>query len=297
VIVMSRHRRILAGSGAAVIAAAAALGASGCGSSNVVDPVAQAATTSAGAPGFRMTFSLQMRSSQLPIVFTGTGNGSFDVAHHAGALALDMTVPDVPQVTQALGGNTLHLEELIKGLTIYMKLPPALADRLPGVGAHWVKIDLAKQAAAAGIPGLASLANNPLSSDPSQFLQYLRAVSGSITNVGVEAVGGFVTTHYRATVSLDRVPDALPPAARRPAAATIAALKQAVHANSLPVDVWIDRQHLVRRIKIVLDVAAQGQNVSMVMTSDFPVYGPQPSPKLPPEDQVTDAGGLLGSGG
>ena len=48
-----------------------------------------------------------------------------------------------------LGGSTLTLVELVKAGTIYMKLPPVLAGKLPGATKPWLRIDLAKIASAA----------------------------------------------------------------------------------------------------------------------------------------------------
>jgi len=136
----------------AILCIVAALATSGCGAANVVDPVAQAATSSTGAPGYRMIFSSQFSSPALPFPVTSTGRGSFDARHHVGSLALDVNLPNLPQVVTALGGSTLHLEERIAGLVLYMKFPPVLARRIPG-GKPWFKINFARAAAAAGIPG------------------------------------------------------------------------------------------------------------------------------------------------
>jgi hypothetical protein len=232
------------------------------------------------------------------MAFSGSGSGSFDSADHAGSVTVDMNLGNDPRVVQVLGGSTLHVEEVIKGLTVYMKLPSALAGRLPGLQKSWIKIDLAKAAATAGIPGLSSLAGNPVSSDPSQLLQYLRAVSGDVSKVGANQINGIPTTHYRARVSLDRVPDALPSGSRAAAAAAIKGLERSMHVNSLPVEVWVDGQHLVRRMRMSFGASvADGQRITMLMTVDIPEYGPQRPPSLPPADQVTDINGLLGSAG
>jgi hypothetical protein len=73
-----------------------------------------------------------------------------------------------------------------------------------------------------GIPGLSSLLSNPTSSDPSQFLRYLRATSGGVTKVGTQTVDGFQTTEYRAKIALNRAPNAFPAASRAQVRQTIA---------------------------------------------------------------------------
>jgi hypothetical protein len=274
----------------ALVCAASGLLASGCGASSTIDPVAQAATASASTPGYKMRLSMRLSSPALT-AFTASGSGSFDVRDHSGSFALTIDLGNQPHVVQALGRSTLQIEEIIKGVTIYVKLPPAITSKLPS-GAPWLKIDLAK----AGVPGLSSFAGTPASSDPSQMLQYLRA-AGDVSNRGTERINGVPTNRYHATVSLDRVADALPASARNAARRSIAALERVTHTHELPVDAWIDGAHLVRRIQMSFKASAQGQTVDALTTIDIPEYGPQPAPVLPPADQVTDASALLGSTG
>jgi hypothetical protein len=274
--------------------AAGAFGVSGCGASSALDPVAQAASASTSKPGYRMTLSLQLSSSSLPSAITGTGTGSFDLTDHVGSITMDMNLGSSPQVVQALGGSTFHTEEVLQGLTVYMKLPAALASRLPGAK-PWLKLDLQKAASAAGIPGLSSLTSSPAGSDPSQFLQYLRAASGAVTSVGAETVDGVPTTHYRAQIALDRVAGMLSSDSRAAAKQAIAAMEKTTGLHDLPVDVWIDAAHLVRRIAMTFDENVQaGQSIHMKMSMDFTDYAPQPRPAAPSSDQVTDLTALLG---
>jgi hypothetical protein len=286
---------------AAVALGGSALIVAGCGSSssnsaNGSDPVAMAATRSTSVSGYRMTMNMQISSPSLPSALTATGNGTFDIKDKSGAFSLAMDLGSNPQVTQALGGSTLRIDEILKWPVIYMKLPAVIADRLSSSGKPWIKIDITKAAAAAGVPGLSSLTNNPASSDPSQLLQYLRAVSGDISNEGKEQVGGLDTTHYKATIDLNKVPDALPASSRAAARQSIPAMVKMLGKSTLPVEVWIDNQHLVRRMKMSFDSSTNGQSAGIAMTMDIPEYGPQPAPQLPPGDQVTDASSMLGGG-
>jgi hypothetical protein len=218
----------------AIACAGSVLIAAGCGSStstssgNPSAPVAKAAAAAAAAPGYKMTLAMKVSSPSLPKPLTATGSGSFSVPDHAGAFKLAMDFGNEPQVAAALGSSVFRIEEVIKAPIIYIKLPAAVGQKLPG-GKPWLKIDLAQAGAAAGVPGLGSLTGNPASSDPSQLLQYLRAVSGKITTVGTQQIGGVQTTHYGATVSLDKVPDALPASQRKGATQAIGALENLTH--------------------------------------------------------------------
>jgi hypothetical protein len=280
-----------------VTAAAAgglALGAGGCGAASTIDPVAKAASVSTGTAGYQMRFLMQFSSPQLPSAITATGNGAIDSRDRAGAVAFVMDVSKIPELKKAYGSSTIRFQELLKGRTIYLKLPDRLASKLP---AHrpWLKIDLAK---ASGIPGLGSLASNPASSDPSQMLNYLRATSGGISKQGTKVVNGIQTTHYHATISLDKVPNGFPAASRAGARQAVKSIEQLTGLRQLPVDVWVDGNNLVRRMRLdFAENVAPSVKLNLAITMDLFKYGPQPVPTFPSADQVTDASSLASIGG
>jgi hypothetical protein len=287
---------------AVVVAAVCGLGAVGlsaCGGGSTFAPIAKAAELSTGSSGYLMRFTLQFTSSALPAPITATGTGRFDRRAHAGSIRFNMDLSSIPQASAALGGGQLQLQEIIHGTTIYIKLPGALAGRIPGAtGKPWFKIDLAKAGSASGIPGIGSLINNPTSTDPSQLLQYLRATSGSVTNLGSSQVDGISTTGYRAEVDLDKVPDAMPAADQAQAKQAIAAIEKSTHLHQVPVEVWIDGQNLVRRMQVSFNASLPtGQSLDIRINADVLEYGPQPPPVLPPAHQVTDLSALAGAAG
>ena len=279
---------------AAAAAASVAVTASGCGAANTIDPVAKAASISTTTPGFQMRFALQFGSPQLPTALTATGTGSINARARTGSVVFVMHAGNDPQVKKAFGGSTLRFQELVNGTTVYVKLPPAIASKLPG-GRPWMKVDLAK---ASGIPGFSSLANNPVSSDPSQFLSYLRATSGNVSKQGTQVVNGIQTTHYHGTISLDKVPDALPAASRKGAQQAVSSIERLTGLKQLPVDAWIDSNNLIRRMRLAFaESLAPSVKLNIAMTMDFVKYGLQPSPNFPSADQVTDASSLSALGG
>jgi hypothetical protein len=291
---MKGIRRYGAALAAVVAAALVAVTASGCGAANTIDPVAKAASISTTTPGFRMRFQLQFGSPQLPTALNATGVGSINARARTGSVAFVMNAGNDPQLKQAFGGSTLRFQELVNGTTVYVKLPPAIASKLPG-GRPWMKIDLAK---ASGIPGFSSLANNPVSSDPSQFLSYLRATSGNVTKQGTQVVNAIQTTHYHATINLGKVPDALPADSRRGAQQAVSSIERLTGLKQLPVDAWIDSNNLIRRMRLAFaESVAPSVKLNIAMTMDFLKYGPQPAPNFPAADQVTDASSLSALGG
>jgi hypothetical protein len=269
-----------------------ALVISGCGAGAVVDPVAKAATSSTAAPGYRMTMLLQMSSPQIQTPITATGAGAVDVRDHAGLFDMQLALPNLPQVKRQLGGSTLRMREIIDGQNFYVRLPAALASRLPG-RRPWFKVNLSQQAAAMGVPGLSAMPNSPFSSDPSQLMQYLRAVSGKVTKIGKATVAGYPTTEYQATIQLDREANLVPAKERAAAQASIKQLEAITHTKQLPVYVWVDNANLVRRMVVHLNIALPtGAPLEMAMQLTIPRYGRQPRPALPPAGQVTDTTAL-----
>jgi hypothetical protein len=71
----------------------------------------------------------------------------------------------------------------------------------------------------------------------------------------------------------------------------MSALEQLAHIHTLPVNVWIDGHHLVRRMQLSFNETVAGQSLSTAMRIDIPEYGPQPAPQLPPASQVADLTG------
>jgi hypothetical protein len=257
----------------------------GSSSSGTLDPVAQAATASANMPGFAMRMTMRIQSGAVPQPITGTGSGHFDTQSRQGTMSFAMHTSQ----------GTLDLQEVLDGTKIYVKLPSSVTGSLPLGGKPWISIDLTKLA---GIPGAGSLLSSPASSDPSQMLEYLRAVSDSVVSEGSQKVDGVQAKHYRAQINFDKVPDALPSSVRADAQKAITALESQTHIHIVPVDVWVDSHHLVRRMEMSFNATdPSAQALSESFTIDFLNYGPQAKPAIPPSSQVTDISSILGSGG
>jgi len=290
-----RLRLLAVSAGAGLVAAIAVLAFVLLGSSGTQlgGPIAQAATLSSRTPGYRMHMSMEITSSALSTPVTATGTGVIDLRDHASALSFAMNLGDEPQVTQVLGSSTMRVEMVLDGATAYMRLPSALTASLGTSGRQWIKADLSKLS---GVPGLSSLANGPTTSDPAQTLQELRSVSGTVVDLGQQRVDGFGTTHYQAQMSVDRLAGTVPPAERSAMEQVLSTLKQALPTGAIPVDVWIDADHLVRRVTTTLDLSLPtgGTNLQETVTVDIGDYGAQQPPAIPPADQVLDLSSLTG---
>lgn len=285
----------------ATLGALAALGGggvamSGCGASATLDPIARAAEVSSQQQGARFALTTQFSSPALPGGFSITAHGSIDERTRSGEMSMDLS--GIPGAAALSGGGSGTMRMIFQYPVIYMSAP-FLAGQLPE-GKTWMKLDLTKAAQAAGVD-LSQLSSFN-QTDPTQFLEYLRASSGGVTKVGGETVDGVPTTHYQATLQLSSVLDRLPASEQ---SAAKAELEKLGNAGAIPVDVWVDAQGRVRRIQMTVatnlptgaaGTAGAGGGVSGTITMDFSSYGAVPPIVPPPASEVFDASSIAAAG-
>lgn len=286
--------------GALAVTACGSSKSSGSGSasvSGISDPVAKAATVSNSAGGYKMNFTMAIKSPSLPSSMTATGTGAFNAGDRQGAVNLSMNFGSIPEISALLGSSTLNLEEIVDGTTIYIKLPTALTNKLPG-GKQWMSLNLKQLGSASGIPGIGSLLNNPTETNPASMLKYLQAVSGGVTKVGTANVNGYQTTEYRATIDFAKYPSLVPASQRSAAQQAIASLQKMTKLQAFPVTVFVDGNNLVRRMQFAFnETVPSAGSIQTQMTLNITGYGTQPAPAIPPASQVMDASSLLGAAG
>jgi hypothetical protein len=271
--------------GAAVTATAFA--ASGCGAGDsarsaassarsALDPVAQAAdVTGAQKGGIAMTIRGEVGAAGQTIPMSGSG--TFDRDGKIGQMSM----------TTSAAGQTIKMDEVIKGHTVYVT-SDAFKGKLPG-GKDWMKLDLDAAARSQGID-LSALTGAGGSQDPSQVLEYLKG-AGTSTKVGDETINGVPTTHYHAVIDLKKAASKGGADAEK----AVEQLQKVAGVSSLPLDVWIDKDHLVRRESMKYDMTVQGQRSSMSMTVDMTKYGVDVTAKPPADSDTIDAAKLLDS--
>jgi hypothetical protein len=231
--------------------------AAGCGAQdsvkNAVDPVAQAATKTAAAGTMQvaMTGKVSAAGQEIPL----DGTGVFDLKHKRGFMEMTTSVP---------GKGEVKIEELLDGLVIYIR-SDAITAGLPG-GKHWVRFDLEALGRKQGfdLGQLQQLGGG--GSDPTQWLGYLKK-AGSVDLLGSQEIHGTPTTHYRATIDLDKVADGA-----GDAASSVRQLEQVTGTKALPTEVWIDGQGRVRRQAVDISVS-QPTAMHMQFTIDFERFG------------------------
>jgi hypothetical protein len=283
--------KLIAAGVALLVAVGVVFVAFGSTNSPVTDPIAQAATLSSGTPGYRMSMLLTISSPATSTPVSMSGDAIVDLRDQAASVSLAMNVSQEPQLAQELGSTTMRLGMIIDQGTIYMQMPQALSNAVPGLGGKtWLKLG----SSVAGAPGLSSVGNNPTMSDPSHVLQYLRAAANGVSDEGEQVVDGVMTTHYSAMVSLDQLSANLPSSDAAAVQRTLSQLEQATGMHAFPINVWIDAHHLVRRVALTMSMhGSNGTPLEEDLTADFSNYGPQSRPTPPPANQVTDLASLI----
>lgn len=260
---------------------AAALAVAGCGSSSgpSASPVIRRAAYVTGqAVGVKMSGSGTVTiSAPQHVTVTMSMAGTFDRRDRSGTLT----------ALAHAAGREVPIHEMISGLTMYM--PSTLVPNGSALtrGKPWLKLDIGSAFPGGGLSSL------PTTSDPAQFVDYLRAVSANTTKLGTATIRGVTTTHYHAVIDLNRYASVVPAAQRKALGKTIKTLEAALGGHTMPVDVWIDSHHLVRREKFGFTECVSGMRESIGMTMDLYDYGPQPKPRIPPSSKVYDATPLV----
>jgi hypothetical protein len=271
----------------AVVLVAVALAVAGCGgggSALSFDPAASAATT-AQAKSAKVAFDTSVAGDGQTLHMTGLGEVDFQ--NHAASMTFD--VGDLLRGSGLPASANERWTILTQGLVLYMHAP-TLAQQLPG-GKQWLKLDVEAVAKSRKVD--LGQFRQLTQSDPTQMLAYLRAASGKIEKVGAEKVRGVDTTHYRAEVDLDRVADQAPASLRKAFRASIQSLERGLGTHTIPVDVWVDGDDLVRRLEEHLPVSGNGK---IDFAIDFYDFGTPVSITPPPAAQTLDLGKVLGGG-
>lgn len=263
-------------------------------------PVAEA-TSKADSARFEMQFELAMPGLETPFAFSASG--AFDTPRQKATMTLDLGsfAQLMGGLASAFGGDApsglsdasrWKLEMRLDGSVVFMRMP-FLTSELPA-GKEWVRLDLAAAARAGGFD-LAQLQSMAAGSDPRETLSYLRAVAGKLTHLGTEDVRGVPTSHYFAVVDMQK---ALRTAARQAGQPGLLNQLQGLGqlVQNVPVDVWVDEQRLVRRMRMNFTVSAPGQTEQLTSTMTFELfdYGTDVVVQAPPADKLVDLSALRG---
>lgn len=291
-----RHSRI-------AIAAVAAIALTACGSgglsrSATTAPVQNAQrvvlaslvkTTAANTAKMSLDMSISgLESSAVSI----TADGAVDFASGDSQVTIDFG---------GLFGSVMPsgLEARSVDGVAYVHLPAGLA-----AGKDWIAIDTRKLGVTPNGGGNTALGIGG-TTNPTKILAYLEKISSSVDTVGTETIRGVETTHYHANIDFAKVVNAedVPPALHD----ALSQIDSMI--GTVPADVWIDGNGLLRRARFEMNFAsfvsgatgasgASGPGPTLTMQLDLYDFGTPVNVEAPPPDQVAHLPSLgdLGAG-
>lgn len=260
-----------------LLALVLALAASACGGSEPAaeqapqDAIVLAASKTNEAGTYKADISGEIEVAGQSVDMSGSG--AFDAANKQGQMSYTMT----------MAGQDIDMEMVFAFPVIYMRFPPEIGP-LPD-GKTWVKMDLEKLGHEAGLDlGQLMQAGQ---SDPTQGLDFLHGVT-DVQAVGDEDVRGVPTTHYTGVVDMESL-GAKDPELK----AQIDQLVQRSGISRVPVEVWIDDNGFVRRMKQTFEGNGSLQ-MDMTMTTELYDFGTDVNVEAPPANDVVDFSELMG---
>jgi hypothetical protein len=262
------------------VCASALAGCAG-GDALALDPVAQAANTTAKTTSSRFEFRASLDAGSLGS-FSFNGNGVYDGKGKSGWMNMHFALP--PAFQLQLGSTDPSMEMIFDGnhgLVMYMRSP--LFDKMVPTG-KWVKMDVEKIAKKEGVDLGAIM--NVNQADPSQSLRMLMASSNARVT-GSERIRGVQTTHYAFNIDFKRLAHDNK---------AFKQLKEATGSVSAPAEAWIDAQGRVRRLAVTMSLGGQlATPMTMTMTEDLYDFGVRANVTPPSDDLVVDLSSLAGT--
>lgn len=300
----------------AVLAVVAfALLVAGCGGTSGTTPppaplsdLTRVASASAAADS--ASFELTLVSTFGEQELTIGASGAFDGAADRARLTFDLSA-----LAELLGGfgaafgakpgdlegfddpDSWQLDAIQDGRVVYVRFP-LLRTELPE-GKEWIRADADALAAQHGAELDLGQLGSFGSTDPRSVLDALKAVSGPLETVGREEIRGTGTTHYRAALDPTEIADeVVKTGATDDVLGSVRDALAQSGLQSIPVDVWVDDDGLLRRMQIDVTMAQTGfaGETSMRMTFDLFDYGAEVDVTPPPAELVVDATTLTPSG-
>jgi hypothetical protein len=223
-----------------------------------------------------------------------TADGITDFASGNSQMTMDMgALMGLAGAGDALGGGDFTVEMRMVDGVVYMRYPEMMSQFLGGK--PWISID-ATAALGTENPGM----TGPLGqADPTKFLEYLATVSSGVEETGRETVRDVETTKYHAVIDFEKAVEQVAPetfemlGVEPNELADELAQMQSVIGAELPVDVWVDDDGLLRRMRMEMTIEGQSATVDMEMFD----YGVDVAVEAPPADEVGDMSSLLGGVG
>jgi hypothetical protein len=251
---------------ATALLAGACGGGGGTGSTDLTKLLSDS-TTKTRETSVRLALDVSVTGSSLPQGEAHiTGAGEFDYSSQRGVIN-----EEIPDITGS-GGGTKEIEIRVIGRTVYA--------RVPGVGTPdkpWIETDASTFGAQSGSFG---------SSDPTQFIDFLKGVSSGIKDEGDDTVRGDHTTELAFRIDLRKAEAKLGSDQRQ-------AVEQAIQqlgTSTLPAHAWIDDQGRLRRMSFSFDIHQNGKSANIDITLELFDFGVKVDVQPPPASQVSQSG-------
>lgn len=247
-------------------------------------------TSEAGTAAFEMRMSTtgEMAGQELDMTVDATGAYDFE----SGDMEMDMAA-----VMPGLGDMDMQAR-MVDGV-MYIRYQDSFMSQmgLPA-GVTWISMDLGNMT---GLSAGQMQSMGGQFQDPTQFLAFLEAAGAEIEEVGSEEVDGFETTHYRARTDFAALMEEQSEAlegmlgSQGLSGDALGAMSEV----EIPMDVWIDNEGRVRRIRIEMDMSEAmssmfpgqgdaGTRYEIEVEQDFSDFGLDVDVEAPPADETTD---------
>lgn len=233
----------------------------------------------------RFSMQIEMESPDLPggsATMTAEGEGRWDPPLVHMTMDMSSLMQGVP------GAGDATMEMILDDTIMYMRMD--LMQRMLPEGKTWISMDLETAGEQAGLD-LSQLMQAG-TNDPSRSLEVLRGVAeGEVEEVGTEEVRGEPTTHYRATIDMERAIERMPEETREDFRVL---MEEAGFPDTLPVEVWMDDGGLPRRYvqSQELTPPGAGSALQQTITMEMFDYGAEVDVEPPPAEETVDASEL-----
>jgi hypothetical protein len=261
-----------------------ACGSPGAGSGDPLGIITAAATKTAAAGTSQVEMTMEMHLMGQTVNMVGTGENDLDAQRSHMTMTMESDSPAFP----AMG----DIEVVSDGTKVYMKYPMGFPGAPSGSESKpWVMLDASEAGGAFGGMG------QPGSGDPTQYLEFLKGVSGGIETVGDEEVRGVTTTHYRAMMDFEKVLDQASGDRKEEMDAFLEQLRSQVGKTEMPIDIWIGADGLMRRMAMDFstDGGAGDVSMQMKMTIEMFDFGEPVDIQIPPASEVTKVDNFMGT--
>lgn len=176
-----------------------------------------------------------------------------------------------------------------KGIVLYMRFP--FLQKLMPRGKTWMKADIVEMGKAYGLD--LDRMKETKQSDPGQMLAYLKSAVG-VRRVGSDLVRREVTAHYATIVKAETIIEQAPRDQRK----AMRKYLRMLGIKTYPVDIWVDRDGVVRKLAIVLEYnQSKGEYVKMEVSEEYYDFGVKANIKPPSAKHVLDVTPHLGAKG